>query len=312
MIDVDLANVVDLRAQQPPLREEGIIDRRERERAESAVADGPAGTACQDIQIGVEGQIARQFMPMLANDSPPSDVTYLFVHGGGGVMGSVASYDAMIRHICSETNAATFAFDYRLAPEAPLTAAIEDTKRTYMDIRNAAPSLGLSPTKIVLIGDSMGALIAANATRQLAAERAPIPAAICLLYPNTDLTLALSQAAPPMRDVLPHMKDDLKFIVSQLGLDQNVKAFSPLFAEDTSAMPPTFVATAQYDILCAEGRQYAEKSVAAGVSTFYVDVPEMVHGFMRMTRASGGAMTATKSVCRLLGCFCDAIIKEPE
>ena len=259
------------------LREEGLTGRHERVNREASQVSGPEVAQVIDHRIGERSLLVREYVPLLGASSDLAGVVYLLVHGGGGVFGSVKSYEAMSRELCATTMARVFAVDYRLAPETPLPGAVEDVE-TASDWLNE--TLGIASERILLVGDSMGGLIAANAVVGLLGKRKEEqqPRALCLLYPNADLTLRYVRQEQDV-PALPYHKQDLEEIVELLGITPDVTRLSPLDSCVNAAMPPTFVVTAQYDVLKPEAVEFVARLAGVGVRTAHVSVPGMAHGF---------------------------------
>src|SRR5262245_3892130 len=115
----------------------------------------------------------------------------LFMHGGGCVLGDVDTHDVLCRTLCHDTGATVFSLDYRLAPEHPFPAAVEDTVDALVWLSREADSLGLDASRLALVGDSAGAGLAAVAVHETK-ERlsAPVRAQV-LIYPALDLRARL-------------------------------------------------------------------------------------------------------------------------
>jgi acetyl esterase len=112
----------------------------------------------------------------------------LYLHGGGFVLGDLDSHDGLCRFFAERAGVVVVAVDYRLAPEHPFPAAVDDALAAYRWLREAAPSLSIDPTRIAVGGDSAGGNLAAVLTQQLLAHGEPLPAFQLLIYPATDLS----------------------------------------------------------------------------------------------------------------------------
>ena len=206
----------------------------------------------------------------------------VYLHGGGWVVGSSATHDPFCRLLSEAAGVMILSVDYRLAPEEPYPAAIEDTLEAFSWAAAYAAEHGGDTQRLLLGGDSAGANLAAVATNRLCAtEEGPKPIAQLLLYPVTD---------HPSTGHASYVENG-----PECGLDGNLMRWfweayaqnadpanadlSPLRIPAVPALPPTLVATAEYDPLRDEGIAYAEKLRAAGVPVTHLHAPDMHHNF---------------------------------
>jgi len=243
-------------------------------------APGPAGR----IPI-------RLYQPRRAGDG-----LIVFFHGGGGVIGSVDSYDPLVRLIADETGCRVASVDYRLAPEHPHPAAIDDAEAAWRYLAAHAPRLGADPTRLALLGDSMGGYLCAHVERR--ARPAPRPALMALVYPLTDLTRSLPSHAA-FGDGFFLTADLIDWFLGHYLTDPSGhRAASPLFFDDVAGAPPTLMVTAGFDPLRDEGHAYAERLRRAGADVEVRCHAGLVHGFAGMTGAIDAARAAVVALCR--------------
>ena len=242
--------------------------------------DPPSVGATESVSIpGPAGDLdARLYLP---TGDPPFP-TVVFFHGGGFVLGSVETHDWLCRHLTRESGCAVLSVEYRLAPEHPFPAAVEDA---YAAVEWAAESTDrLRGTgDLAVAGDSAGGNLAA-VTALMAAERdGPEVAHQALLYPG--IGFDPEQASVREHGGIVLSRADIEwFSESYYGNDvhrRNPYA-DPINAGDLSGVAPATVVTAGFDPLRDGGRAYAERLVADGVATRYENYPAMVHGFMTM------------------------------
>ncbi|MCC9205097.1 alpha/beta hydrolase fold domain-containing protein [Arthrobacter sp. zg-Y769] len=225
----------------------------------------------------------------------------VFVHGGGFVFGGLASHDRLCRRLALLGGTAVLAVDYRLAPEHPAPAAVDDVA-AVLDwaaggLQGRVPAeLGQLLPGVGLAGDSSGGLIAFLAARRLAAASAR-PDLLFLAYPNADLTLSL----PSIRqkgEGWGLSARDLAYYISLWVPDASpgtLAGLSPVhgFTLPGSGMPvPAIVATAEHDPLRDEGKLLAERLAAAGADVEYVPHAGLVHGFLTLDAVSPAARRA--------------------
>ena len=179
-----------------------------------------------------------------------------------------------------------FSLDYRLAPEHPFPAAVEDTVAALMWLSHEAASLGLDPRRIAVVGDSAGGGLAAVALHETKGRLAAPVRAQAMIYPALDLRGRL-----PSRKELAHhfpIPHDMIhwFFWHYFGLAWPIadpRAIPSLY-KDYSGLPPALIITAGHDPLRDEGAEYAEMLAAAGVPVEYECSEGTIHGFMNMGR----------------------------
>ena len=249
---------------------------------------GPAG----EIPV----RIYRKF------GSAPRPRTVMYLHGGGWVTGDLDSHDGSCRLLADETGCVVVAVDYRLAPEHPFPAAVDDSLAAYRWIHEHADDLGVEPGKIGVMGDSAGGNLAAVVALVTRDAEVPAPVAQCLVYPATE-----THFTAPSHDLFGE-----GFMLTRAGMewfrsqylpdmaDWDSPLAAPALAEDLSGLAPAAVFTAGFDPLRDDGRAYADALVKAGVPVQYRCYDDMVHGFFGMGILPGGMDMATE-VCTTMG-----------
>jgi acetyl esterase len=206
----------------------------------------------------------------------------LYMHGGGWVVGSIETHDPFCRLLCEAAGIQILAVDFRLAPEYPFPASLNDTLTAWRWLVENANEIGGDTRRLALGGDSAGANLAAvSANRLSAATEAVQPAAQLLLFPVTDHP---SAGHPSYKECSTGCGLDAcvmrwfwdQYIPGVSPADPNV---SPLRLEKVPALPPTLIATAEHDPLRDEGIAYAEKLHTAGVQVTHLHYPDMHHNF---------------------------------
>lgn len=253
----------------------------------------PGGSlAVHDEVIRVKGGAirARVYREEGASGALPVIVYY---HGGGFALGSLRSHDGECRAMALRTGAVVVSVDYRLAPEHPFPAAVDDGAAAYLWAAEHAASLGGDPARMVVAGDSAGGNIAAVVALDLR-DHPRRPAFQCLLYPATDFTRSLPSHQHFKEGFFLTRRSMDWFLGNYLppGADPTHPRASPLFARDLRGLPPALVVTAGFDPLRDEGHAYAEALQAAGVRTEYRCHEGLVHGFFNLSagpRAAGAA-----------------------
>jgi acetyl esterase len=196
----------------------------------------------------------------------------VFLHGGGFVFCDLDTHDRTCRRIAAACDVDVLAVDYRLAPEHPYPAGVEDATAV---LRWARPT--------AVVGDSAGGFLATAACLALRDEGGPLPAVQALLCPNTDLTLA--QPSVTGKGTGHGLETDaLDVFVSSFVPDPaDRRSASPLHADDLKGLPTALVVTAEHDPLRDEGDAYARRLAASGVTVRHRCEPGLEHGFIQGT-----------------------------
>ncbi len=245
--------------------------------------DNPVSVLREGITIPTtSGAIAaRIYRPSnLGNKIAPALVYY---HGGGFVLGTVDSYDNLVARLAEQANIVIISVEYRLAPEFPFPAPVEDTQQTFLWVVANARNLQIDPNKIAIGGDSAGANLATVTCMLNRDQGGPMPIFQLLIYPST-----YANNMTPSRELYSEglllTKEVLRWYHSQYIPDDqaNDPRFNILDAEDHSNLPPAFVLTAGFDPLRDEGHAYAEKLRRSGVAVRTSCYMDMFHAFLSM------------------------------
>jgi acetyl esterase len=261
-------------------------------RRAAARTPGPDLHEVRDLRIGeLPGRLYRPV------PDPAPLVVYL--HGGGWTIGSLESHDRMCRRLADGSGAAVLAIDYRLAPEHPWPASVDDTVAALRWVATAPAGLGEAPTAVAVAGDSAGGTLAALGCLRLRDEDpSALPDLQVLLYANTDLT----GAQPSIREKATGWGLDaatVRFFNSQWVPDQahwSDPAVSPLHAPDLSGLPGALVVSAEHDPLRDESEAYARRLHDAGVEVELRREPGLIHGFMTLDEISPACAAAADRV----------------
>jgi acetyl esterase len=223
----------------------------------------------------------RVYTPAAARGRPAPGLVWF--HGGGFTIGSIESHDGICRALASESGVVVASVDYRLAPEHPFPAAVDDAVAATRSIIENAKDYGMDPRAVAVGGDSAGGNLSA-VTAQALRGSATAPAFQLLIYPATDFT----------RSTPSHGFFAKGFILTKSTMDWFIESYLPspeaiqdprascLFAKDLTRLAPALVVTAGFDPLRDEGKAYADRMRAAGVAVEYVCAEGAVHGFFNM------------------------------
>jgi acetyl esterase/lipase len=227
----------------------------------------------------------------------------LYLHGGGMILGSVDTYALVIENLVSTTGVPMLAVDYRLAPEHPHPAPVEDCYAGLQYLAEHARSLGADPARLAVMGDSAGGGLAA-ATALVARDRQGPPLARqILIYPMLDDRN--TRADPRLAPFVTWSHDDNvtgwgALLGARAGKEGVPHAAAPARATDFSNLAPAYLEVGQLDIFCNETILYALKLSQAGVPVELHVRPGAQHGFERLAPGSDVARRSTADRLRAL------------
>lgn len=245
---------------------------------------------------GPAGELAvRIYHPPTTSGAAPAIVWF---HQGGYVIGGLDSDHALCTTLSDRCGAVVVSIDYRLAPEHPFPAFIDDGVAAYQWVLDHAEGLGIDPARVAVAGTSAGAMLAAVVCQQSRLRGSPQPAAQVLVYPWIDIT-ATGGSRDSCAEAFPLSAATLGFF-SQLALPDPTAAndvrASPGLAEELWGLAPAVVVTAGFDPLRDEGNRYAAALEQAGVSVVSRTEASLTHSF---TAFGGISKEARRAVDRL-------------
>jgi acetyl esterase/lipase len=235
--------------------------------------------------------------------APAPSAGLVYFHGGIGVFGSLQTHDAVCRMLALDGALRVLAVDYRLAPEHPYPAALEDACFATAWIAGHAARLRLRPQSLAIGGDSAGATLATVVCRRARDAGGPALAAQLLLCPVTDLcarTASRDQYADGYflsRALLDWAVD----LYCPAGIDRRDADLSPLRAPDLAGLPAAHVHTAEFDPMRDEGADYARALAQAGVAVDYTCHAGLIHHYYGMAGAIPAARIALRQAAQALG-----------
>lgn len=245
------------------------------------VIPGPAG----DIPVRVYRPSAETELPVVA-----------YLHGGGWVIMGIETHDWICRRLANAAGAVVVSVEYRLAPEHPFPAPLDDCMAVTRWLAEHADELGADATRLAIAGDSAGGNLAAAVTLASRADDGPHLLAEVLVYPATDAACATPSFVQNADGYLLTASSMRWFWDQYLGPDGHSDDgyASVLRHPDLAGLPPTLVITAEHDPLRDEGEAFAEHLGEAGVDVTLHRYDGMVHGFLGMdalTPEADDAMT---------------------
>lgn len=225
----------------------------------------------------------------------------VYLHGGGWAVGSLATYEPFCRKLANATGQIVIWVEYRLAPEAPYPAALDDTLAAWRWVQKNYRELGADLRRISIGGDSAGGNLAAVAALILRGESGIQPWRQVLLYPCLDMSASLASHRKRAEGYLLTAPLYAWYRDNYAGdANRDDWRLSPLFAEDLAHLPPTILLYAGFDPLRDEAAAYALKLTLADVPVESLYFGDMIHGFLTM----GGAIPAAEAaVTRIANAF---------
>jgi len=210
----------------------------------------------------------------IAGPGAQSDRVILYLHGGGYVTGSIKTHRAMVARIARASKGRALLIDYRLAPENPFPAAVDDATAAYRWLL----AEGCAPSKIVIAGDSAGGGLALAALAALRDAHDPMPAAAVAISPWTDLEgTGDSVKTKAAKDPMVQGSDLVPMAKMYFGThDPKNPLLSPLHA-DYRGFPPLLIQVGEAEILLDDSTRVAERAKAAGVKVELEIWDDMVH-----------------------------------
>ncbi len=258
-------------------------ERRRAFRDEAAAVRGePAPLASvQDLRIELPGRTlrARLYVP----EEVESTALVVYFHGGCFVMGDLETHDWLCRRLAFDTRLRFLAIDYRLAPEHPFPAGLEDAMDVIRHVAGHRGTFGDEAARLIVMGDSAGANLATVAAAQLRGEDVDLVAQV-LIYPTLGPELVTDSAHRFGTGYLLDMaslREDYRQYLGAFG-DHTDPRVTPLLCSDLAGVAPAVVVVAECDPLRDEGVAYAGLLGHFGVPVELLEAEEMVHGFLEM------------------------------
>jgi len=270
---------------------------RKRQAIGAIVANGAPVHIAGFRDLEVDGLRARHYA------STAGAPLVVFFHGGGFVFGDLETHDRLCRMLCKHAGVHVLAIEYRLAPEHPYPAGVEDADRAWTWARKHAHELGADPTRIAVAGDSAGGNLA-TVVAQTYANTPDAPIGQLLIYPTVDY-----EGAYPSKELFAEgffltraasawFRE--QYIETAGVHDPNDARHRPLAASSLAKQPPAIVVTAGFDPLRDEGEAYAAALARHGSSVVVRRFPGLIHGFANMTGVSRSANEAGVEIAGML------------
>lgn len=245
--------------------------------------EGPEVARVRDYRVVEEG---RDIPVRVYNPAPDNQLPVLiYLHGGGHMTGSVTIYDPICRKIARATNRIVIAVEYRLAPEHPYPAGLNDAQAVVERHRELLDELQfVYRPQLALAGDSAGGAMAATLAHRLQDTQGTAIEAIFLIYPGLDYTLSQPSTEQLGRGFLLEKERISWYFDQYLQNGEDRYGVSPLFLRVAEGFPRTCIIAAGYCPLRDEAQRYCQKLKDSGVTTEYHLFGDMIHAFLNMEK----------------------------
>lgn len=287
-LDPDARRLLDLirKAGRPPFEALSPADARAAYAASWEVMQSPGGDVASSEDVTIAGPGGPLTLRVYRGLGTPGDAVLpclLFLHGGGWVIGDLESHDRMCRRLATVARICVVAVDYRLAPEHPFPAALDDATAALRWVASQADALRIHALGIGVGGDSAGGNLAA-ALALVARDQPGLPALACqaLVYPAVDLVADSDSYRRVVSDA-PLTAATMHYFIGHYtpdAVDRRDWRASPLRAPSLAGLPPAIVLTMAHDPLCDEGRAYAQRLDDAGVRVAALHLNDQTHGLL--------------------------------
>jgi acetyl esterase len=246
----------------------------------------------EDVDLGTAS--IRIYRPA----NPQSRATLVYFHPGGFAAGSVWLSEDVALRLVKETGACVVSVDYRLAPEHPFPAPLDDAITAIEWVFEHVLALGGLSDQIALVGESSGANLAASATLEVQ-KRGLRPAALLLVTPYTDMSSTFPSQRALGRGFFLTDVDlrDIREMYLGGNTAETEPKVSPALSPDLDRFPPTIVAVAGHDPLRDDGIVFAGRLLMAGVDASLRTYPSLIHPFFGMSQVTPVADAAMVELC---------------
>lgn len=290
-----------------------VAEQRAAMKVSAAMAAGPpiAVGAVRNLMVdGAEGPLrARHYAPPSGRPGRP---LLVFFHGGGWVVGDLDTHDQPCRLLSRYADVHVLSVDYRLAPEHPYPAGVEDAVAAFAWAVAHCAEFGADPSRVAVGGDSAGGNFAAVVCQVTRDSGTTMPAAQLLLYPGTDASVDRpSKSLFAEGFFLTRVQMDWYWDAYSAGGSRTDPKLSPLCADSLAGLPPTLLTTAAFDPLRDEGEAYADALRAAGVSVAMRRATGLVHGYANMTGIHRASRDESIAVAGAFGAMLDTLPAVP-
>jgi cation diffusion facilitator CzcD-associated flavoprotein CzcO/acetyl esterase/lipase len=260
---------------------------------------GPAMVRVQEFEVPTADGDRITVRVLVPHEEVRGVIVYY--HGGGWVLGALDQFDTLARLLAQRTDCAVALVDYRLAPEHPYPAAIEDAWAALAWIAANLDQIAEDDVPLIVAGDSAGGNLAAVVS-QRARVGGPEIALQVLVYPVTDCDFDTGSYGDPANQLIVS-RETMMWFWDHYAPDRSVRTSSdasPLRAASLAGLPPAVIVTAEHDVLRDEGEEYARRLGEHGVRVEHRRFEAQMHGFFMMVGLVPGSAAGLDFVARAI------------
>lgn len=303
-LDPDAQQLLQLAAEAgyPPFESLSPVQARKAYAASWSVMQTPGGEVASVVDVEIDapaGPLQVRIYRGMGTDTKTALPCLLFLHGGGWVIGNLESHDRLCRRLANRAGICVVAVDYRLAPEHPFPAALDDAVAALRWLASQAESLGIDAARIAVGGDSAGGNLAA--VLALMARDGSVPRLIyqALFYPALDLT-GSSDSYRRITHGVPLTAATMHYFIAHYtpnDADRLDWRASPLRAPSLEGVAPTLMLTVAHDPLSDEGCAYVQRLNDASVRVTHMHCNDQMHGVLSQGRMVAAGDVMLDAVC---------------
>lgn len=252
-----------------------------------------------DIKTASNTVPVRIYTPSTENNLP----VIIYSHGGSWISGSVDDYDNVCRKLSKNSKAIVVSVDYRLAPENPFPAGLNDVFNTLLWVSKNSKNINGDSSRICLAGDSAGANLSAAASQMGRDKGGPHITSLVLIYPSTNIYKLDTKSWKYFGMNYNLTKENSNKFISLYTpspQDRKNKYASPLLSDNFKGLPGTLIITAEFDPLRDEGEAYGDKLKSSGVNVLTTRYTGVTHGFITMDKITKKADQALNEISTYL------------
>ena len=255
---------------------------------ETLVTDVPNVAGVMDLQaVGATGNIPLR---VYRADTDRVSPVLVYLHGGGHMAGSVDVYDPICRKLALACDRVVVSVDYRLAPEHPYPAGLEDATAVLRQVYGLLENHGIGcDRRLALAGDSGGGAMTATLVHRLQHDDTVRIEKQVLVYPSLDYCMQHPSMRENGQGYLLHADKIEWYFRHYLQHGEDRRAVSPLYMEFSNSLPPTLLVTAGYDPLLDEALAYRDRLADTGVECRHLHFPDQLHAFLNMENVTRDA-----------------------
>ena len=237
------------------------------------VEDSFVSTGEHDIPVRIYHPEPKETLPLI-----------IYTHGGGHMCGGLDSHDASCRRIAKACHCALVAVDYRLTPDFPYPAGLEDCMAIFENRAVLLQDFKINTDNVILAGDSAGGNLAISVCHRMKQQGDKSIHGLVLIYPSTDFNIQHDSIDRYGKDFMITKEKIEWYFDHYLPNTQDRTKASPLHFDNLNLLPATYIAVAEFDPLHDEGVEFAAKLQSLKIPVTLQEFPGMIHAFMQLEK----------------------------